>query len=682
MPKRNASNGPPVPKKKGTGQARVGANGHRLPERLPAGEVLTDVTKRQWRLGKAVGLGGFGEIYLASDEVASAAGPDASYVIKIEPHSNGPLFTEMNFYHRVGKAEQIKAWVQKHKLDYLGMPQFFGTGSHEHKGVRYRFMVMERFGEDFQKVLDRNSKTLPLKTVFEVGLRVIDVLEYVHSFGYIHADVKASNLLLGFGKANENKVFLVDFGLASRYIQDGKHKECKEDLRFAHNGTIEFTSRDAHIGATSRRDDLEILGYNMLQWLCGALPWEDNLKDVNYVSQRKSWFMDNIPLLMSKCFPNKDVPCGITEYLQLVAELEFEAAPDYNRLRAILVKGIRASGLKHDGRLLLSPPRKSPPARSPVKRKPPVPKKRPRASPAAQLAESDDDDDKEEAPPPARARPANARARKPPNVASASNDDAPLAASPRGGRTRRQSAPSMSEDEPTPPPPTPPAATKRKPARGRKVTAGVGLATVSFSSDEEEATTARRPARSQKLMISNSSDDGNDFIFDWVPPKRRPAVERGGGRFCATEPDAAEARGARSKVAPGTPRGDRKVHRQNGFVEADDANFNTLGLDNPTPAMLELLKRRQEQQDECTVAATARSKRSSASPSPNLPSAAAAAPPLRNGHIVPETRDQKVQTTLTGPVSQRKPRKPLCSPASRNCVGKRDADDSEWLPGV
>lgn len=89
------------------------------------------------------------------------------------------------------------------------------------------------------------------------------------------------------------------------------------------------------------------------------------------------------------------------------------------------------------------------------------------------------------------------------------------------------------------------------------------------------------------------------------------------------------------------------MHRQNGFVEADDANFNTLGLDNPTPAMLELLKRRQEQQDECAVAATARSKRSSASPSPNLPSAAAAAP-LRNGHIVPETRDQKVQTTLTG----------------------------------
>ncbi|CAN8000000.1 unnamed protein product, partial [Ixodes hexagonus] len=116
----------------------------------------------------------------------------------------------------------------------------------------------------------------------------IDVLEYVHSFGYIHGDVKASNLLLGFGKDNENKVFLVDFGLACRYLKNGKHKECKADPRFAHNGTIEFTSRGAHIGATSRRDDLEILGYNMLQWLCGALPWEDNLKDVDYVSKQKS----------------------------------------------------------------------------------------------------------------------------------------------------------------------------------------------------------------------------------------------------------------------------------------------------------------------------------------------------------------------------------------------------------
>lgn len=74
------------------------------------------------------------------------------------------------------------------------------------------------------------------------------MLEYIHSKEYIHADIKASNLLIGYKPGTENQVFLVDFGLACRYANDGKHKEYKYDQRKAHDGTIEFTSRDAHIG--------------------------------------------------------------------------------------------------------------------------------------------------------------------------------------------------------------------------------------------------------------------------------------------------------------------------------------------------------------------------------------------------------------------------------------------------
>lgn len=43
----------------------------------------------------------------------------------------------------------------------------------------------------------------------------------------------------------------------------------------AHNGTLLFTSLDAHRGCSpSFRGDLEILGYNILYWLCGTLPWQ------------------------------------------------------------------------------------------------------------------------------------------------------------------------------------------------------------------------------------------------------------------------------------------------------------------------------------------------------------------------------------------------------------------------
>lgn len=51
-------------------------------------------------------------------------------------------------------------------------------------------------------------------------------------------------------------------------------KEIKNFL--AHNGTLTFTSIDAHRGCfPSPRGDLEILSYNLLFWVAGHLPWQD-----------------------------------------------------------------------------------------------------------------------------------------------------------------------------------------------------------------------------------------------------------------------------------------------------------------------------------------------------------------------------------------------------------------------
>lgn len=75
----------------------------------------------------------------------------------------------------------------------------------------------------------------------------MDTLQYVHDHEYIHADIKGSNLMLGL--ISQAPVYLMDFGLATRYIdREGKHKEYRHDERRAHDGTIEYTSRDAHIG--------------------------------------------------------------------------------------------------------------------------------------------------------------------------------------------------------------------------------------------------------------------------------------------------------------------------------------------------------------------------------------------------------------------------------------------------
>lgn len=75
----------------------------------------------------------------------------------------------------------------------------------------------------------------------------LDILEYIHSHGYIHADIKDSNLLLA--SENNDNIYLLDYGLACRYIDSsGVHKEYNPDQRKAHDGTIQYTSRDAHVG--------------------------------------------------------------------------------------------------------------------------------------------------------------------------------------------------------------------------------------------------------------------------------------------------------------------------------------------------------------------------------------------------------------------------------------------------
>jgi vaccinia related kinase len=60
--------------------------------------------------------------------------------------------------------------------------------------------------------------------------------------------------------------------------------------------------------ANGRRGDFEILGYNMLQWMCGRLPWESNLTDPEFVASQKNKYMSNIPALIQECFPAKNAP--------------------------------------------------------------------------------------------------------------------------------------------------------------------------------------------------------------------------------------------------------------------------------------------------------------------------------------------------------------------------------------
>lgn len=324
---------------------------HKLAPILPSGTIVTDVFKKRWQIGGVIGTGGFGAIYLASDDVTKSVGENAEYVIKVEPVGNGPLFCELHFYQRAAKPFMLKNWKSSKRLKYLGVPEYQNTGILNYRSTDYRFMVIQRFGTDLQKIFEENGKRFGVKTVLQLGLRILDVLEYIHENEYVHADIKAANLLVGYkkGKPN-NEIYLVDYGLVYRYCPGGKHKEYIEDPRKCHDGTIEFTSIDMHRGVgPSRRADLEILGYCMLQWLCGRLPWEDNLKNCDYVAAEKIRYMSNLSKLLKDCF-KKDKPVEeIAQLLEYSRALGYTEKPDYSHIRRMFKSALKSRKMTDNG---------------------------------------------------------------------------------------------------------------------------------------------------------------------------------------------------------------------------------------------------------------------------------------------------------------------------------------------
>uniref|UniRef100_A0AAG5CZ41 non-specific serine/threonine protein kinase n=1 Tax=Anopheles atroparvus TaxID=41427 RepID=A0AAG5CZ41_ANOAO len=328
-------------------------NLHARPEHIPLGTVLTDSQHAQWKVGPSIGSGGFGEIYCAYNfsDTAPKTHSDFPNVVKIEPHDNGPLFVEKNFYMKNCRLEAIERFRKSRKLKHLGMPHFIASGTHMLNNVKHRFLVIPRYGASLQSLYLRHNKCLPVQTVYRAARQMLDVLEYIHSCEYVHADLKGDNILFGVGDRGQERLYLVDFGMTNRIVTD---KQFKPDPKKKHNGTIEYTSRDAHQGVMTMRGDFEILAYNIIEWAGGHLPWKEEklLKDCNKVQQMKEEAMGDIANFLKKCFRKQlSAPKPLQEYLQRLCELRFNEAPNYAAFSKIFERGLKALGASNNGAL-------------------------------------------------------------------------------------------------------------------------------------------------------------------------------------------------------------------------------------------------------------------------------------------------------------------------------------------
>jgi eukaryotic-like serine/threonine-protein kinase len=75
-------------------------------------------------------------------------------------------------------------------------------------------------GSDAARLADSQGGRLPYKQAIDVIAQSLDALAYAHGKGYIHRDIKESNILLS-GSAPNYTAKLTDFGLAKSFTQSG-----------------------------------------------------------------------------------------------------------------------------------------------------------------------------------------------------------------------------------------------------------------------------------------------------------------------------------------------------------------------------------------------------------------------------------------------------------------------------
>lgn len=271
----------------------------------------------KWRLGRRIGAGSFGDIYIGVN-----VNTNEEVAVKLEgiKTKHPQLIYESKIYRYLN--------ISPNGQPVVGIPKVRWYGQEGD----YNVMTIDLLGPSLEDLFNFCHRRFSLKTVLMLADQMIQRIEYVHSRSFLHRDIKPDNFLMGLGK-EANIVYIIDFGLAKKYRDHKTHIHIPYRENKNLTGTARYASINTHLGIEQcRRDDLESLGFVLMYFNRGSLPWQGlraATKKQKYqkISDRKVSTPIN-----ELC---KNYPPEFATYLRYCRSLRFDDRPDYAYLRGL-----------------------------------------------------------------------------------------------------------------------------------------------------------------------------------------------------------------------------------------------------------------------------------------------------------------------------------------------------------
>ena len=255
--------------------------------------MAAKVLDGRYKLIKQIGAGGFGHTFIARDMRRPGSPP--CVVKQLKPASDDPNFirearrlfnTEAETLEKLGSHDQIPqllAYFEEDKQFFL--VQEFVEGRSLHSEMQAPFpepseldnQPEDRQLEELQNIVQDiaqpvRDKQLDEIEVIQILKDVLQVLEFVHSEGVIHRDIKPDNLIR---RKKDRKIVLIDFG-AVKAMQDANTKltaDEKGESRFTVSiGTPGYMSSEQCAGRPNYSSDIYSLGMVAIKALTGYSP--------------------------------------------------------------------------------------------------------------------------------------------------------------------------------------------------------------------------------------------------------------------------------------------------------------------------------------------------------------------------------------------------------------------------